>query len=114
MMNLEEMREQLAKRPDTIDAYIPKEDEKCWLDDPEIHQCCCVCKHHYPDYEHCTTNRKLRKEKDDCICNILKGYICIPPEFGGRAYSGWERHSIGCEMFERKDEKNPSPDTKTP
>lgn len=101
---------------DIIDAYVPREGEKCWLDS-EWGQCCCVCRWHLPDFEHCAVNEKLREEKQNCICNILKGYICYPPDFGGKAFSGWPRHSIGCELFtpqEKGGDNMPKKDGKGP
>lgn len=76
-----------------------KKNEKCWLK-TEHKQCCCKCSYHLTDYEHCTTNPALRKQKDNtCVCSIVKGYICAPPEFDGRCYSNWPKHSVGCEMY---------------
>lgn len=59
--------------------------------------CCCNCKNHIQDFHHCTTvvSRPLQK----CVCSQPKGWICMPPEFDGAAYSGWTEHGI-CEMHE--------------
>lgn len=59
--------------------------------------CCCNCKHHLADYHHCTTAPELRETHKGCVCGIQKGWICRPPEFDGRCYSGWTEHGI-CEM----------------
>lgn len=73
-----------------------------------LKQCCCVCKWHIEDHYHCTTAMPLRYEierlvgGDHCICDMLKGWICYPPEMLGRAFSDWPEHSIGCEMFRDK------------
>jgi hypothetical protein len=75
--------------------------DECWLNSDQK-QCCCNCKYHYPDFFHCTTDRKKRDEMGKCICNIQKGWICRPPEFEDHAFSGWDEHSIGCEMYEKK------------
>ena len=74
---------------------------KCWLEDELNEQCCCNCAWHFEDYLHCNT---IEDRKDHgCVCNIIKGYICIPPEFEGRMHSGWPKHSCGCEMYTPKD-----------
>lgn len=61
-------------------------------------RCCCNCKYHIKDFQHCTTNRTLMDKKKACICSIPKGWICLAPEFDG-AFSGWSEHGM-CEMHE--------------
>jgi hypothetical protein len=79
------------------------EQEKCWMDS-EVHQCCCTCKYHWADYEHCSVNRELRNETMKCICSIQKGWICVGQRATGsdHVYSNWPEHSIGCELWEDK------------
>ena len=59
--------------------------------------CCCNCKYHIRDFHHCTTvvNKPLGK----CVCSEPKGWICMPPEMEGEAYSGWSEHGL-CEMHD--------------
>lgn len=69
--------------------------------------CCCNCKYHIEDFYHCTTvtrDEKLRLSDDNCVCNIHKGWICMPQHLEGigRAHSGWEEHGM-CEMHELKE-----------
>lgn len=58
--------------------------------------CCCTCKNHIRDFHHCTTVQMRPMGK--CVCSQPKGWICMPPEFDGAAYSGWTEHGI-CEMW---------------
>ncbi len=70
---------------------------KCCLDcKHNNNQCCCNCKYHFPDYEHCLTNESHRKDNGSCICLVQKGWVCFNPEMGGRVYSGWSEHGL-CE-----------------
>lgn len=85
-----------------MDAVVSS--SECWMESKH-HQCCCQCRHHIPDFYHCTIDTKLREEMEKCVCGIQKGWICIPPEFDGRAYSEWPEHSIGCEMYDKKNAK---------
>ena len=75
----------------------------CTLYDPEVRQCCCACRYRLTDYFHCSTAPAFRRSHGACICGFIKGYICQPPEFDGRAYSQWPEHSVGCEMFTRQE-----------
>jgi len=77
-------------------------------------ECCCNCEHQLKDYWQCTTvdqdwrddYEAAKGEKPpQCVCNIVKGYICVPPGFikNGRrtAHSNWSEHGM-CEMHERR------------
>lgn len=64
-------------------------------------RCCCNCVHHIEDFHHCVTAWDLRKEHGGCVCSVHKGWICMPPEFEGAAYSGWVEHGM-CGMHELK------------
>ena len=80
---------------------------RCFLEDPQVHQCCCVCKFHIADYFHCITLPIMRKSLEDkgkiqCICGIQKGWICFFPG-GSRAHSNWPEHSVGCELFKEQE-----------
>ena len=79
--------------------------EKCWLNDHKIHQCCCACRSHLKDFEHCSHNPVLRAEKGKCVCWIQKGWICANPEIyeGKGGSSGWPEHSIGCELYQPRE-----------
>lgn len=79
--------------------------QHCYLGTEPLFQCCCNCKHHWPDNHHCTTKPALRKKMDNkCICSVQKGWICVGMrmEDGGKGavHSGWPKHSIGCEMYQ--------------
>ena len=81
----------------------------CTLNDPEVLQCCCNCKHLYPTYEHCSTNPDLRKwfegrnVRPHCICGIRNGWACtLEMHDGGRIFTNWSEHSVGCECYDPK------------
>jgi len=80
--------------------------DECAL--PQFGGCCCKCRYRLTDYHHCTTSPALREKKGGCVCSEVKGYICHPPEFDGRAYSGWSEHGM-CEMFAARKEQDESP-----
>ena len=62
-------------------------------------RCCCNCAHHIRDYHHCTTTG--RTADGGCSCSVPRGWICMPPEFDGAAYSGWSEHGM-CEMHDHR------------
>jgi len=72
-------------------------------DDMNHPQCCCNCYYHLEDRYHASINPKEYYDKD--ISNV-RGYICAIGLHGewateGKksvASSGWEEHSIGCEL----------------
>ncbi len=69
----------------------------CYLHDPDWNQCCCDCVFHRPTHEHCTTNTKLRDEKQTCICHVQNGWACcLEPD---RVFINWPEHSVGCECY---------------
>ncbi len=70
----------------------------CTLNDPEWKQCCCNCQFHRPTYESCTTNTKLRDEKQTCICGVQNGWACDIPD-SKRLHINWPQHSVGCECY---------------
>lgn len=84
-------------------------DEKCFLSDPDWHQCCCNCKYLKPTHEHCSTNMGLRDQiaaltgVDKCICKIQNGWACCIPG-SNRIHTNWSHHSVGCECYTAKDE----------
>ena len=61
--------------------------------------CCCNCVAHIQDFHHCTTTGRL--PDGGCSCSTPKGWICLAPEFDGKAYSGWTEHGL-CEMHRRR------------
>ena len=69
---------------------------KCQLNEPPFFQCCCKCIHHLPDYYHCSVSGK---KGADCVCGNKKGWVCKPLGHDGRVFSGWPKHSCGCEMY---------------
>lgn len=68
----------------------------------EFKSCCCTCASRLTDYHHCTTSPELRKEVGGCVCDIVKGFICMAPELN-RQYSGWSEHGM-CEMWSKRKE----------
>jgi hypothetical protein len=56
-------------------------------------QCCCTCLNHLTDVTHPITGEKSHGE--------FKGWICFPPEFEGKAFSGWSEHGM-CEMWSKR------------
>jgi len=66
----------------------------------EHNGCCCNCKFHAVDLEHCVTNPTLRKHVGHC--STPKGYACtVQMQETGKIFSGWSQHGL-CEMFYRK------------
>lgn len=59
--------------------------------------CCCNCRWHIEDFYHCAT---YKGPASQCVCSTHKGWICMPPDFGG-AHSDWTEHGM-CEMHEPK------------
>lgn len=76
----------------------------CTKDDPDVRQCCCQCRYRLTDYHHCSTSPTLRRQTTHCVCGVMRGYICQPSGFDGKAHSHWPEHSVGCEMFTQKQE----------
>jgi hypothetical protein len=58
------------------------------------YQCCCICRFHGKTFGHPSIDGKMMSEQT--------GWYCSPPEWEG-VHPGWWEHSIGCEMFMRKD-----------
>ena len=93
---------------------------ECWLDekvwkkrapkeqhDWEERQCCCNCIFHLEDKVHpCTDHDAYYGNKDH-----HKGWICAiglssewsDPNEKPIAFSGWDEHSIGCELHTSKE-----------
>ena len=65
--------------------------EKCYKDQEPHFQCCCICAHRMDNFSHPSTDGKSVLS--------LRGYICYPGEVG--PFSGWSKHGIGCELFDR-------------
>ncbi len=76
----------------------------CYLKS-KFKQCCCNCKYWFPLHYQCSSRegKSLRRQlkKDQCVCSIQKGWVCVHPEMGV-AYSYEEKHSVGCELYEPK------------
>jgi hypothetical protein len=76
---------------------------ECQLDKEPFKQCCCKCRFHLADHYHCSFDKPHLKaigiDTEGCICKHVRGWICAPPEFQGRAHSNWPEHDVGCEMF---------------
>lgn len=71
---------------------------KCWMDDPDMRQCCCTCRYHRPAHLH--DDNVVDKGKHGCICDIQVGWTCaMPQQLTNRIYINWDEHSIGCEMW---------------
>ena len=71
-------------------------DEKCFKNEPPFNQCCCMCGYHFEDHSHPTTDGKQITE--------IKGYACCCFEYKCIVFSGWPKHSMGCELFYEKEE----------
>lgn len=82
------------------DDDIDQLEEGCCLDDAyaySLDQCCCKCMWHVPVFSHPKTDGKS-------ITN-QKGWACIGfPDDEKEIYcfSGWKKHSCGCELFQRE------------
>ena len=63
-------------------------------------QSCRGCQFLVKDFQHCTT--EPQKPFGECVCKKLKGYICAV--FPERLHSGWDRNSVGCELFQPIDQ----------
>lgn len=83
------------------------DEPKCWMNDPKWRQCCCSCVHHLPTHIDCNT--VVSKGDHGCICDIQTGWACCVDiamaEKGEipRIYTNWQEHSVGCELFEKRD-----------
>jgi hypothetical protein len=77
--------------------------DKCMLAEGPFYQCCCNCRNHWQDFHHCTIHTTLRAEREQCVCGVPKGWVCIGFRAKGdpRApiHSEWPEHSVGCEMY---------------
>ena len=78
----------------------------CQMDVEPFKQCCCNCQHHLPVHFHCCTEPKpdLKGSDSKCVCNVQKGWACVPPELDV-VYDNWREHSVGCEMYDPKEPK---------
>ncbi len=78
---------------------------ECYLKS-KLRQCCCNCKYWFPLHYQCSSGegKALRRQlkKDQCVCSIQKGWVCVHPHVGV-AYSYQEKHSVGCELYEPKE-----------
>jgi hypothetical protein len=84
----------------------------CQLTVGPFYQCCCSCIYHVSTAFHCCTNPKPDgidenniKTKDNqrmCVCETQKGYACIVrlTHGGNLIHDAWPLHSVGCELFE--------------
>ena len=73
-------------------------EEKCWMDDPDLHQCCCTCRYLRPTHLH--EWFVVDRGSHGCICDIQLGWACaMPQEFINKIYINWDKHSVGCEMW---------------
>jgi hypothetical protein len=87
------------------------DEPKCFMDDQKWHQCCCSCVHHLPTHIDCT-NVVSKGDHKGCICDIQIGWACcveivmIEKDQTPRIYPNWPEHSIGCEMFEKRDNES--------
>ena len=74
----------------------------CWLNKEPFYQCCCNCKNLLKLNLHC--NNVIEKPKDmGCICGIQIGWVCTAFESDGVAYLFDTNHSVGCELYDRKE-----------
>ena len=69
-------------------------DEKCFKTEPPFFQCCCECQYHLEDCSHPLTDGKSVLE--------VKGYVCCCYDMKAKVFSGWPKHSIGCELYTKK------------
>lgn len=75
----------------------------CTLTDPDFPQCCCNCKLHLTDYKHCTIHAH---PPGQCVCNEVKGFVCLIFADEGIVHSEWPEHMCGCEgYYPRHDHK---------
>jgi len=72
-----------------------KQKSKCCLKTKPFYQCCCKCEHLLKDCSHPTTDGKPISHQIGWICNAFA--------YEGIAHSGWSEHSIGCEMYQRRE-----------
>uniref|UniRef100_A0A6M3K354 Uncharacterized protein n=1 Tax=viral metagenome TaxID=1070528 RepID=A0A6M3K354_9ZZZZ len=93
-------------------GFLTPLEGECWLNkdhpvdlDRKWEQCCCICKFLIEDYWYCLRMPEELKQEGHCGCKVLRGYICIADEIheGKSGQSGWPHHSIGCEIFTKKE-----------
>ena len=84
----------------------------CQLTEGPFFQCCCSCVFHVSTAFHCCTEPKppgidSENKRDGgkmCVCETQKGYACIVrlTQGGDLIHDAWPLHSVGCELFENK------------
>lgn len=90
------MTDRVAIKPDKKGCYLKS----------SLAQCCCDCVYHLEDTFHCAQHPKLRETSGGkCICSFHKGWVCIGFWREGKAHSEWPEHSIGCEMYTKREEE---------
>jgi len=74
---------------------------KCYMNDPDLKQCCCTCRYHRPLHLHCgAVVDSGNRGKEKCICDIQIGWVCaLPDQYTSRVSYNWPEHSAGCEMW---------------
>lgn len=77
---------------------LKNQDNECW--NTKGRDCCCQCIHHYEVFNHCYFSSE--NTSGGCICDqSLNIWICKPPIDGADVIIS-AKHSIECELFERK------------
>jgi hypothetical protein len=90
---------------DRLKSYITPFEGECRLGkEPWPDQCCCVCKYQLVDHWYRRNMPEELKTEGKCGCEVIRGWICAVRLDVPHAHSGWPHHSIGCEMFEKREE----------
>jgi hypothetical protein len=85
-----------------IDETMPP-NVRCFLDDPEMPQCCCNCVHHISIRKPWVECGK--RGTGDCDCGTHKEWGCAGFISEGKVIGNWPEHSCGCEMYSPNESK---------
>ena len=69
---------------------------RCFLDDPDMPQCCCNCSLHV---EICKPWTNCGNPPGGCDCGTRKEWGCAAFLPEGKIIGDWPEHSCGCEMY---------------
>jgi len=69
---------------------------RCFLDDPDMPQCCCNCSLHI---EICKPWTNCGNPPGGCDCGTRKEWGCAAFLPEGKIIGDWPEHSCGCEMY---------------
>lgn len=69
---------------------------RCFMDDPDMPQCCCNCSLHVAI---CKPWTNCGNPPGGCDCGTRKEWGCAAFLLEGKIIGDWPEHSCGCEMY---------------